>query len=231
MNLPRTLKSEQAIALAGADMKQTVIGGTESEIMGFSEAILTFIDTFYRQDLGARGTAEWLTYFQGRYSLSQFKDGLRKYGQEVDSNGRHLPIPTPADIIYRIESGQTASKVAWMMLAYAIERLGKYNAIYLHDIKLHYFIQRNGGWMVIAATPREQFEFFKRRFISEYAVIDVPDNFEHEVFPSFYGETNHYCEVKVESDGQLFFRLARKEKEIESVSPPVTGKKRTEKGG
>lgn len=211
MNLPRKHEHATSSSLVSANVNQSVMSGTQDEILLFSEAILTFIDTFYRQDLGARGTAEWLSYFQGRYSLSQFKEGLRKYGQEVDTNGRHLPIPTPADIIYRIESGQTDSKKAWLMLAYAIERLGKYNAIYLHDIKVHYFIQRNGGWMSVAATPKEQLEFFKRRFISEYAVMDVPDSFNHEVLASFYGETNHYCEVKIDSDGRLFFRLARSE--------------------
>lgn len=194
---------------------EPVIGQTQ--IMQFSERILTFMDTFYGKDIGARGAAEWFGYFSGKYTMSQFNYGLHKYGQDTDMQGRHLAAPTPADIIYRIEYSKNDSRAAWMMLQYAIERLGKYNAIFIHDIKVHYFIHRNGGWMTVAGTPREHLEYLKRRFVSEYSLIDVPENFEHVTFPSFYGDSRHYGEVKINQDGRLMFRLSN-DQPLESKS-------------
>lgn len=100
---------------------------------------------------------------------------LGKYDFEAIKNAfmAHIKtarfFPTPAEIIQQIDgTPDERSRAAWWKLLNAAKNYGGYSTVQFDDPKIHFAIQKIGGWQELCATYEDELKWKEKEFYKHY---------------------------------------------------------------
>ena len=143
------------------------MNGTDEEKRVFAE-IFGLAAEIYGQPKPTRGALKILYEILGEYSMEDVRSAM-------EDHLRSSPFPPkPADIVKRIDgSAEERALWAFQCVARAMEQLGYVRSVKWSDPRIHYAVDRMGGWMALCERcTAEKLPFIEKDFVRHYSYAE-----------------------------------------------------------
>lgn len=150
---------------------------SHDNVEAFTDFLQSHFNTFYRQDLGAVGVAQWFGIFINRCTLREFMSAMVMHAS-TPHVGKGLPQPLPADIFARLQDSHRPQAV-WKHVMFAVVHYGSHYTPTFDDKRIHHVIDELGGWPKFCSrfTDDRKEQEIQQQFMAAFSMaqpVDIP---------------------------------------------------------